>query len=120
MHRTAEKRRIRCKGMPCSRGIWDRNHERHLPPEPLGECDALQLSRTQLRLKVPEASLDLDQQDVGGIGQDHVGRSTIWWGRYWYLESDAPGCMCRRSYHRRERQLPRVAEPDSISRIEAN
>lgn len=88
---------MRRERMTGGDGVRDGYDERHLPPEPLGESKPLQLSRPQLRLKVTEASLDLDQQDAGRIGQDHVGRSTIRWGRYRHLERDAPGCMRRPS-----------------------
>jgi hypothetical protein len=91
--------------LPSSSCVRDCHDKPDLPPEPFCQRDALQLGSSQLRLKVAEATLNLDEYNRIGAGENHVRRSAIWRWRNRHLKADTPGGLRRRPNHLSEPEL---------------
>jgi hypothetical protein len=105
---------------PRGRGVRDCDDQSHVPSEPLCQSNALQLRGSQLRLKVSQASLNLNKNHFNGAVQNHVRRSAIRWTRHWHLEADAPGRVGRCSNDVGKLKLARVAKPNPICRVQTH
>lgn len=99
-------------------GVRHSDHEPNLSAEALGQRDALQLRRAQLRLEVAQPTLDLDEDGLTGGAQDHVRGTTVWRGCHGNLKANLPGPMSRGSDRLGHTQLPGIAQGNPVGRVQ--
>jgi hypothetical protein len=100
--------------------IQNGDHQTNRPARPLGHCRSLELSCPQLSLEVEERTLHLHANYSRRPVQDHVNRPPIRRRTHRNLEPNLPRGRCGGSDRLGDLQLPGVAQPDAIGRIQAN
>jgi hypothetical protein len=88
------------------------------PLQTIGHCRSLELGGSQLCLEVEEYRLDLQDHELAGSLEDHVGGSAVRRDADWHLQADAPAGMSRAPDQLGHTELTGVPQPDSLGRIE--
>jgi hypothetical protein len=99
--------------------IRDGNDKVNWPARPLRQCESLELSCSQLSLKVEQRSLHLYDNQSSRTFKHHINRSPVWRRTDRNLQLNAPDRRCGGSDRLGDAQLPGVPQADAIGRIQA-
>jgi hypothetical protein len=102
---------------PC---IQNGDEQAYGTARPLGHHGSLQLSCAQLSLEIEERPLDLHRNHPSRAIEQHINGPPVRRRAHGHLQLHPPGWRCCRPDRLGDLQLPRVAQADTIGRIEAD